>query len=238
MRDPSPTGEPTVDSLQQQLELEEQRLRTAQSQHSFVRSQMEEVHHELSLLQRHKASGALMFISDEDERELKAEFSRVIYEALDDIKPAAGDEGEEEEGDESAEAEAEVELHAHAAKVQVEYNSIAAAFRVHDAYTFFDLRADFCRHCSIPPSQVDEMELFNPETSETWAESLTVLPEMRKADGGLPVQLRAVPEMTRVAIAADAEKLAEAEMLQEIKQVRRPHFFLFFFGRAVGPIFF
>ena len=102
--------------------------------------------------------------------------------------------------------------------------------RLHEAYSFSDLRSDACRHLSLG-DQIELMEIVDLHSHKAWPESSLVIQEMRKGiirrgseyagkggdDAARPtVLLREVPLEVRGAEEDDRRRLQEIEMKHEI----------------------
>ena len=101
-----------------------------------------------------------------------------------------------------------------------EQHAVTASFRLHEVYTFFDLKNDMCRFLGLSRKRAEAMELWNPHTGMEWREAATVLVEMRKPehdgfrDGR--VHLRDAPIFHVHAVEDAFDNKAEAELQVEM----------------------
>ena len=221
----------TSEAMTEKLAMEQERLNAARAQFASVQARMEEIQAELAV---HQEQGQLaMFgeISAEDVENLKQAFKDDITDVFVDCRPTTHWEGPDvpelvddhyPEEEEPAEAVAEPELgsrrntHVTVLFQPEDADLVRTTFRIHDVYTFADLREDMCRYLGVL-HRFEEMELFNSTLNVAWPAGDMVLAQSKK--GALDndsCMLRLVPEGTRLAVAADAEMKAEAELQQEI----------------------
>ena len=226
-----PSAPRTTEAMTEKLANEKERLSAAKAQFASVQARMEEIQAELSHHLQHGQLSMYGEITAEDVENLKQAFKDDITDVFVDLRPSTHWEGPDvpelvddqlAEDEEPADAVAEQDLgsrrntHVSVLFQPVDADLVRTTFRIHDVYTFADLRDDMCRYLGML-HRAEEMELFNSTLNVAWPAGDMVLAQSKK--GALDndsCMLRLVPEGVRLAVVADAEMKAEAELQQEI----------------------
>ena len=164
-------------------------LDASKAQLAMVGMRLEEVKAQLVTQQGQSGSALSSAITPKDIAGLKS----CMKQDIDDVYNAfcAADpellEGEEEEEEEEEEAAKEPDVPQVSAKsdainacIPVHYSEnvsqpIVATFRVHDAFTFGELREDMCSYVNMRPAIWSKMEMYDPISNAAWKDEDVVL---------------------------------------------------------------
>ena len=229
------------DDIRERLEDEEERLASSQAQLAAADRRIEDVKFELKMLADSTLVQKGGEISFQDVLDLKEAFKDDINDVFVAVVGWLEEEEQakrqllreahgEEEGEEGVEddmtgvTEGAPSPGSEVPRASVAFKPISfeppvevCEFRLHDVYTFGELRVDMCRYVRCL-DRLDEFELYNPMAKKAWPDGEIVLNQLNQFGSITPEScvLHPLREEVKVANEFDAQQKADAELQIEM----------------------